>query len=223
MDGLSRQLDAFMQGLLERTDPAIAQVMQAQAQALADAGLLDRALRAGDIAPEFALPDQAGRVVSLRELLARGPVVLTFFRGGWCPFCTLALRGLAKKLPELRRQGAEVVAISPQASGGAQQTAERNGLSFPVLVDHDNQVGRRYGLVYELGPELRAVYERLGHALPQLNDSKEWALPVPAGFVIGQDGRVAYAHVDARVNRRLEPSEAVAAVRKLCTGNPAVG
>ena len=218
MDGLTRQLDAFMAGLLERTDPATAKVLRQTAQALSEAGLLDGALRAGDIAPDFALPDQSGRVVSLHELLAHGPVVLTFFRGGWCPFCTLALRALERIRPELRRQGAEVVAISPQTASNAQETAERNGLAFPILADHGNAVARRYGLVWEVGPEMQAVYQRLGHALPRINGTNEWTLPVPAGFVVGRDGRVAYAHVDTRITRRLEPAAALAAVRELETG-----
>ncbi len=218
MEGLTRQLEAFMAGLLERTDPQTGQALRQAAQALSEAGLLDNALRAGDLAPDFALPDQSGRVVSLHELLSRGPVVLTFFRGGWCPFCTIALRALARIRPELRRQGAEVVAISPQTTGNARETADRNGLAFPILADHGNEVARRYGLVWELSPEMQAVYERLGHPLPRINGTNEWTLPVPAGFVVGRDGKVAYAHVDARLTRRLDPTAALAAVRELEMG-----
>lgn len=218
MEGLTRQLEAFMAGLLERTDPATARGLRQAARALSDAGLLDNALRAGDMAPDFALPDQSGRVVSLRELLARGPVVLTFFRGGWCPFCTIALRALAQIRSELLRQGAEMVAISPQTTANAMETAERNGLAFPILADHGNAVARRYGLVWELGPEMQAIYQRLGHPLPRINGTSEWTLPVPAGFVVGRDGKVAYAHVDTRITRRLDPTAALAAVRELEAG-----
>ena len=215
MQGLTRQLESFMAGLLERTDKATSEALQKEARALAEAGLLDSALHAGDTAPDFALPDQSGRIVSLLELLADGPVVLTFFRGGWCPFCTIALRALARIRPELRRQGAEVVAISPQTKGNALDTAERNGLAFPILADHGNAVARRYGLVWELGPEMQAIYQRLGHPLPRINGTNEWTLPVPAGFVVGRDGRIVYAHVDARITRRLEPEAALEAVREL--------
>ncbi len=215
MQTLTQQLDAFMDGLLERTDPATAAVMrEATRTGMPGAGPAD-ALRAGDLAPEFSLPDQNGAQVSLRELLARGPVVLTFFRGGWCPFCTIALRALDGIRSELRRQGAEVAAISPQRLDLAVATAERNGFQFPVLTDHGNAVARRYGLLWELGPEMRAVFERLGHPLPAMNAAHEWSLPVPAGFVIAPDGRVAYAHVDARITRRLDPRAALDAVRDL--------
>lgn len=216
---LARQLDAFMEGLLDRLDPATARVLLQAARAQAQTELAG-VLRAGDLAPDFALPDQSGRVTSLRELLGHGPVVLTFFRGGWCPFCSIALRALDRIHAELRREGAELVAISPQTTSNAAATAERNSLSFPILADHGNAVARRYGLVWELQPEMQTVFERLGQPLPRINGTKEWTLPVPAGFVVNRDGRIAYAHVDARINRRLEPAEALASVRALAGGSP---
>lgn len=185
--------------------------------ALEHAGLTEHALKAGDQAPDFTLPDQTGQLVSLRGLLTRGPVVLTFFRGGWCPFCTLTLRALAAIRPKLRRQGAELVAISPETPSNAAATAERNGLQFPVLTDAGNQLAREYRLVWELDAKMRAVYEKLGHPLPKMNGNTEWTLPVPAGFVVAQDGRISYAHVHTRIDRRIEPQDALDAVRKLET------
>ncbi len=216
--GLTRQLEAFMDGIMERADPETRQALQQVGEAMTADGLAERALRAGDAAPDFSLPDQFGRTVTLHELLAKGPVVLTFFRGGWCPFCTIALRALAGIRAELKKAHGEVVAISPQTTGVTLDTAERNGLGFPILADHGNAVARRYGLVWELGPEVRAVYERLGHALPRINGTTDWTLPIPAGFVIGRDGKIAYAHVDTRVTSRLEPRLALEAVRELEAG-----
>lgn len=214
---LARQLDAFLDGLLDRLDPA---TVRALSQAARGHGELPGALRAGDMAPDFALPDQSGTVVSLRALLARGPLVLTFFRGGWCPFCSIALRALDAIAPELRRVGAEVVAISPQTQRNAAATAERNRLGFQLLADHGNAVARRYGLVWELQPEAQAVFERLGQELPSINGTSEWTLPVPAGFVVKRDGHIAYAHTDTRITRRLEPEAALTAVRALATAPP---
>lgn len=210
-DALSRRLDQFMAGFMERIDPVMARTLADAAARLRASGVLDRVPKVGEMAPEFELTDQHGRPFSLRR--AAGPVVLTFFRGGWCPFCTLALRALDEVSRELRQAGAVIVAVSPETVEHAADTAERNDLSFPLLSDTANQVARRYGLVWELGPELQAIYGKLGHALPQINGTKEWALPIPAGFVIGADGRIAYAHADTDVTRRLEPSAALQAVR----------
>ena len=215
MDGLTKQLDAFMAGFMERADPKTAATMQASMTALEQAGVVEHALKAGDQAPDFVLPDQTGKAVSLRGLLENGPVVLTFFRGGWCPFCTLTLRALAAIRPKLRRLGGELVAISPETPSNAAATAERNGLNFPVLTDAGNRVAREYRLVWELDEQMRALYERLGHPLPKMNGSNEWTLPVPAGFVVAQDGRISYAHVHVRVDRRIEPQAALEAVQQL--------
>lgn len=215
MDGLTRQLDAFMAGFMERTDRETAATLRASAMALEHAGLTEHALKAGDLAPDFNLPNQAGKLVSLYGLLERGPVVLTFFRGGWCPFCTLTLRALAAIRPKLRRQGAELVAISPETPDNAAATVERNGLQFPVLTDAGNQVAREYRLVWELDAKMRAVYEKLGHPLPKMNGNNEWTLPVPAGFVVAQDRRISYAHVQTRIDRRIEPQVALDAVQQL--------
>ncbi len=219
MDGLTKQLDAFMTGLMERADPGTAATLRASVTALEQAGVVERALKAGDQAPDFILPDQTGKSVSLRDLLKSGPVVLTFFRGGWCPFCTLTLRALAAIQPKLRRLGAELVAISPETPSNAAATVERNGLNFPVLTDFGNRVAREYRLVWELDEQMRALYERLGHPLPKMNGDNEWTLPLPAGFVVAQDGRISYAHVHARVDRRIEPQAALAAVQQLDHSN----
>ncbi len=215
MQNLTKQLDAFLAGFMERTDSGTAAVIRRAEQDLEQSGIAGHALKVGDRAPAFVLPDQTGKPVSLDAALAKGPVVLTFFRGGWCPFCSLALRALMGIVPELRRRGGELMAISPQSQAHTAATAERNGLNFPVLSDHDNAVSAQFGLVWTLDPEHRAIYERLGHPLPRINGTDSWDLPVPAGYVIGQDGRITFAHVDPRVNRRLEPAAALAAVRQL--------
>ena len=215
MDGLTKQLDAFMAGFMERTDPATAATLQASWIAREQAGLADQALKVGDQAPDFTLSDQTGKPVSLHGLLEGGPVVLTFFRGGWCPFCALTLRALAAIRPKLRRLGAELVAISPETPSNAAATAERNGLKFPVLTDLGNLVAKQYRLVWQLDEPMRAVYERLGHPLPKINGNNEWTLPVPAGFVVAPDGHIRYAHVHVRIDRRIEPQAALDAVQQL--------
>lgn len=221
METLARQLDVFNEGLLERVDPATAQAIQRMADRLVAAGVGKEAPRPGNSAPDFTLPDAIGHDVSLGAALARGPVVLTFFRGGWCPFCTIALRALAKAWPKLRRAGADVLAVSPAAARFAEEACACSALPFPVLTDHGNHVARRYGLAFALEPEERALYARFGHDIAAINGVADWELPIPAGFVIGRDGIVVHAMVDPHPNRRLEPAEAVAAVERLT--QPVIG
>jgi peroxiredoxin len=162
---------------------------------------------AGDTAPGFTLPDARGGEVALATLLERGPVVLTFYRGGWCPYCNIALRAYERALPELRERGAELVAVSPQLPDASLSTAERNALSFPVLSDVGNLVAREYGLVFTVPDEVITYYrEHRKHDLTAANGPGDWELPVPATFVIAPDGTVVLADVDPDYTRRLEPA-----------------
>jgi peroxiredoxin len=215
MRSLSRQLDTFFTALLERTDPRTAEVLQRINMASPDEALLRGARKAGDVAPDFTLPDQNGVPVSLAEKLACGPVVLTFFRGGWCPFCSIALRALQNVATSIARSGASLIAIAPQDAAGISAMAESQGFTFPLLSDRGNAVARSYGLVWRLDPETQAIYRRLGHDIPAINGAPGWELPMPAGYVIAPGGRICHARVDARVTHRLEPAEVLAALKDL--------
>jgi peroxiredoxin len=215
MTSLARQLDSYFQALLDRVDRRTAATIERAELARDALEIPERAVRAGDTAPDFSLPDQRGQLHSLAAGVASGPVVLVFFRGGWCPFCSLTLRALDRLVPQLKAAGASLLAISPQTQAASLSTAERNSLRFPLLSDADNAVARRYGLVWRLDADLQALYQRLGHDLPRVNATPTWELPVAAGYVVAPDGRVTLAHVDPRVNRRMEPADALAAVREL--------
>lgn len=215
MKCLAKELDCFFEGFLERVDPATAGVILRSIALREASDASQQAIGEGDRAPDFTLRDQHGQEVTLSAALAAGPVVLNFYRGGWCPFCSITLRALNRALPELRRAHATVLAVSPETPANAAQTAERNGLGFSVLSDPDNVVARRYGLVWTLEPEMKALYERLGHNIPRINGTTRWELPLGAGYVIAPDGLVTLSKVDPRIHRRLEPADALAAVRAL--------
>jgi peroxiredoxin len=212
---LCSQLDAFLEALLERLDPPSAEVMRRSEAEIAAHWAAERHIGKGDIAPDFSLPDQNGTRVTLSEELAKGPVVLSFYRGGWSPFCALTLRAMDRIRDEVARQGATIIMVSPQKQSESIDTARRNFLHFPVLSDADNAVARRYGVVLKLNAERRALFERLGHDLSMINGSTAWELPAPVTYVIAQDGRVATAHLDPRTNRRMEPASVLAALHEL--------
>ncbi len=190
-------------------------VMDAATEALERSGLVERSLAVGADAPDFSLPDALGSKVTLSELLAEGPVVLSFYRGGWCPYCSIQLRTLQARLTDLAAAGGRLVAVSPQTPDSSLSTAEKLELAFPVLSDAGNAVARRYGLVFTLADELRPVYAGWGLDLPAANGDETFELPLPATFVIGADGKVAWRFADADYTKRAEPDDVIAALRAL--------
>lgn len=212
---LKSELDATRNAFMSKVPREIRDAMVRADLALAGSGLAARALKAGDRVADFTLPGADGRSVTLSQLLARGPVVVSFYRGGWCPYCNLELRALQRELPTFARLGATLVAISPQTPDESLSTAQRNELAFPVLSDVGSGVARAFGIAFELAFELRPIYTRLGHALPDRNGDSSWVLPLPATYVIDRDGTVAFAFVDTDYRSRLEPADIVTVLESL--------
>jgi peroxiredoxin len=180
------------------------------AEALTASGIEDRVLREGDTAPDFELPDALGRPVRLADLRAKGPVIVSFYRGQWCPFCNLELRGLQRALGEVESAGATLVAISANTPDVTMSTVEKLELEFPVLSDYDNLVAKQFNLVYEMIPENIEMYLDQDRDIGTLNGTGKWELPIPATYVIDRDGIIRYAFVDLNHRRRAEPSEVAA-------------
>ncbi len=193
--------------------------MQANAQTLSDlvaSGLSASALREGDVAPDFSLPDARGHVVALKTLLDRGPVVISFYRGGWCPFCNLELRSLQRVLPEIVQMGASLVAISPQLPDNSLSTQEKNQLTFPVLSDVSNIEAKRFGIVFTLPTALVEANRATGRDLVEINGEAGAAqLPMPATFVIDKSGVIRLAFVEEDWSKRLDPDIVVDTLRGL--------
>lgn len=195
--------------------PAAA-VMSRANDALRMPEVLGRALQQGDRAPNFRLPDAKGGSVELDALLRQGPVVLSFYRGQWCPYCNLELRAYQKLLPQLQALGASLVAVSPQTPDNSLSTAEKFDLAYPVLSDVGLHVARAYGVAFDLPAELVELYQRQwNNDLVKWNGEGGWSLPIPATYVIGQDARIALAHVDPDYRDRQEPEAVLARLRTL--------
>jgi peroxiredoxin len=170
------------------------------------------ALGVGASAPDFSLPDTHGKQVQLYDLLERGPVVLAFYRGAWCPYCNLQLRTYQKALPQITAHGATLVAVSPQLPDGSLTMTEQNDLTFPVLSDVGNRVARQYGLVFAVDDETRAKYLAMQIDLERSNGDARWELPMPGTFVIDRSGVIRLAFVTPDYTQRVEPAEIVAAL-----------
>jgi peroxiredoxin len=175
------------------------------------ATLSERGPKVGSVAPHFVLPDATGRQVALGALLGQGPVVLSFYRGGWCPYCNLELRAYQRALPEMQALGATLVAISPQTPDSSLSTAEKNELAFSVLSDRGNVVARAYDLVHTIEERLRP----LTADLREFNGDESWELPIPGTFVLDRDGVVVLAYTEGNHHRRLEPAAILDALRRL--------
>jgi peroxiredoxin len=211
---LNDLLDTYWRHAAERA-PVAAAAFAAEARSLAESGRLAGALRAGDPAPDVALPDSPGASVRLRELLRDGPVVIAFYRGRWCSFCTLELRAWQRALPRIRALGARVIAVSPQVEHEVALMRERDGLQFQMVSDPGNDVARAFGVAYEVPPGLRDAYAQTGLDPARDAEPAGWTLPVPAVYLIGRDGRIAWSHVDPNWRRRAEPQEVVAQLERI--------
>jgi peroxiredoxin len=212
---LKAELDAFRSEFMANVAPEVRDAMVRADMELAASGIARRALKAGDRAPDFRLPDARGGYVRSRDMLTTGAVVLSFYRGGWCPYCNLELRALQKALPEITLLGAKLVAVSPQTPDESLSTAEKSELTFPVLSDLGSATAKSFGIAYDLAEELRPIYARLGHALPEKNGDESWLLPIPVTYVIDRDGTIALGFVDVDYRNRLEPAEVLAALQSL--------
>ena len=176
-------------------------------------------LNVGEQAPRFVLPNPDGEPVSLDERLARGPVVLTFFRGDWCPICNLQLRALQRALPEIENAGASLIAVSPQALSHALTLTEKAELTFDVLSDVDQKVIRDYRLQFTMPPQVKDFYLGIGALdLGKQNADGSWNLPVPGTFIIDQQGGIRKRHVTADFTRRMEPEDVLEALEPLALG-----
>jgi peroxiredoxin len=171
-------------------------------------GAAERALKAGDRAPEFTLKDADDRKVSSRELLAKGPLVVTFYRGIWCPYCNMDLQALQEALPAITERGAQLIVISPQSQHNSLKSQRENKVTFPILSDPGNEVAARFGLRFKLPDYLIELYrDTFKNDLSRINGDSSWTLPMPARYVIGTEGVIAYVEVNPDYTRRPDPQE----------------
>ena len=197
--------------------PAVIETMHRATAELIASGAATRALKAGDKAPAFTLKDPEGEMVSSADILAKGPLVVSFYRGVWCPYCNMELQALQAALPAFEKLGACLVAISPQTSVNSRKSVRQNDLGFPILSDTHNDVAAAFGLRFGLPDYLVELYKNLKNDLPAFNGDPSWTLPMPGRFVIARDGTILYAEVNPDYTRRPEPADMLPALRRAAT------
>jgi peroxiredoxin len=187
--------------------PEIHPIMDRATKELIDTGRARSALKAGDRAPVFTLRDQNDNAVSSKDLLAKGSLVVCFYRGAWCPYCNLQLQALQEALPKFQELGASLVAISPQNQVNSSKSARQNSVTFPILSDMNNDVATQFGVTFALPDYLVELYKKLSYDLPAYNSDEGWTLPMPASYVISTAGKIIYAEVNPDFTHRPEPED----------------
>ena len=212
---LKNEIESLKAKFLPQVPDKIKESMRKAQDDLRKLRLAERALGTGDIAVDFTLPNAKGEPVSSESLRKDGPLVLNFYRGSWCPYCNLELKALQDVHAEIRALGASLVAISPQLPDESLSDSEKIQLEFEVLSDVNSVVSDQYGLTFSLAEELRPIYKNWGADVATVNDDPDWKLPLPATYVISQDGRIVHSFTDEDYSQRLEPDEILDSLRAL--------
>ena len=206
---LQDRLDEFTTSLMASgaiPEEVVTELMEGIADQIAS-GAADRALKAGQIAPSFVLEDAERIRHDSADMLRRGPLVVSSYRGVWCPYCNLELTALEAARPAIEARGASVVAVSMQNAANSRKSARENGLGFPILVDAGGVVAAKFGLRYQVSPPVLKLYKQLGNDLCTINGEDSGTLPMPGLYLIGQDGVVAYAEVNPDYTKRPDPND----------------
>jgi peroxiredoxin len=211
-----REILAERKDLIAKYVPAETQAIHARVVTDLKAQQLSRQVfPTGAVAPEFELPNQNGNLVSSTALLSKGPLVLCFIRGRWCPFCVGQMEAMSLASPEIQRAGASLIAISPQTVKQSFFMTDQHKLRFPLLSDSGNHVARRFGIVYKVPEYQQEVYRRAFVNLPFANGDESWALTIPATFILAKDGTVIFSSANEDYTERPEPSAIVEKLRAL--------
>jgi len=195
--------------------PEKRKIMEAAADKLRASRLTEKALNVGKTMPAFALPNAQGKTVRLDDLLKQGPVIVSFYRGSWCPYCNAQLNSYQEHIAEFRQLGANLVAITPEKPDLTSVTSERKKLDFEILTDQDNTFAKKLGLVYGVTGELQALYKQWGIDLEKSQGNQEWQLPVPATYVVAKSGKIVYAFVNIDYTQRANPQDILQALKRL--------
>jgi len=213
---LMQEIENFKKDTFPRISKDTLATLLRMTDELVKSGIAQKAVKEGDRIPSFGLEDAHGKIVSSGELLEKGPLVISFYRGGWCSFCSLELRALQKHHSQIITHGGTLVAISPQLPDHSLQTVEKNHLEFHVLSDTNNIIAKSFGLVYELMKELANLY-RLAFDLDltKVNGTDKFELPIPATYVVDRTGVIKYAYIDADYTKRMEPADIIETLKTL--------
>lgn len=202
---LAKEITAFQDKFIPTIPEDTLNLLMSELQTLVAKGLAENAINVGEKFPDFSLPNAEDTKTSLSTLLEKGPLVISFYRGAWCPYCNLEINALQNRLADIQATGAQLIAISPQSPNKSSDQISASKLTFDVLSDSSNKLAKQCGLVFTLPESLRPIYASWELDIPGHNGDDTFELPMPATFIIGSDGVIKYAFIDMDYTKRLEP------------------
>jgi peroxiredoxin len=209
-EGLSQRKKTFS----EKMPKDVVALFEKNIQEQKASGIEKQSLKVGDKVPDVMV-DLDGKKVQLSRIYAKGPVVLKFYRGGWCPYCMMELKHYEKMNAEFKKAGAQILAIAPDNASQIRNTKTKNSLSYDVVSDDNHEIAKKFKLVYKVDAKVVEHLKKNGVDLSVYHGDNENELSIPGTFVIGKDGVVAFAYVDADYRQRAEPSTVLQAVKAL--------
>ena len=187
-------------------------VMDEATQQLIDKGLSSQVLKVGDTFPDFSLVNVHNKEMSLDLVSGSKATIISFYRGGWCPYCNIELKALQGALAEFKSKGASLVAITPETPDSSLTTSEKNELEFEVLSDINNDLAKQIGLVFQLPPALQSIYDKFGIDVAKHNKNESFELPMPATFVLNENNEIVYSFVNEDYTKRADIEAILAAL-----------
>jgi peroxiredoxin len=205
---LKEQIAGFNQQAVKKLPAELFKLSHQEWEKIAATKITETALRVGDKVPDFTLPDGNGNPVSIAELLKKGNVVISFARGTWCPYCNLEYKAQQDKLPELQSKNTTLISISPELPSNAKDKIAETGITYPILFDKGNEVARKFGIVYTLSDEFKALTKQVFNSdVAIYNGDSSYTLPLPATYIINQQGTIIYAFLNPSWVERAEPED----------------
>jgi len=202
---LTQDIQSFQDNFIPTIPESTLNKLMSELQVLIDSGIAEKAIHSNDRFPGFILPDSNNEARSLSDYLTRGPLVISFYRGAWCPYCNLEINALQSRLSDIVAYGGQLIAISPQVPDKSVDQINHSQLNFDVLSDIGNKLAKQCGLVFTLPESLRPIYDAWEIDIPGHNGDSSFELPIPATYIIDSNGDVRYAHIDMDYTKRLEP------------------
>ncbi len=216
MPSLTEQLSDKANAFKEKADPEKVKTYEAAIQKVTESGIIEKSKKEGDKAPNFTLPNATGQKVTLTDLTSKtknGYTIITWYRGGWCPYCNLTLAAWQDILPEIQAENIELIAITPELPDSTLSTKEKNALEFEVLSDVGNKVAKEYGIVFPLDQSIREAYKNMG--LEKYNGDASYTLPLAATYVINSENEIVYSFLDADYKKRAEPKDVLQRIKDM--------
>lgn len=205
---LKQELDNLSKDMGGKAPEEVKKVMQESMQKLINSKIDEKSLKKGDNAPEFSLLNINNELISSKTFLQKGPLIVNFYRGSWCPFCNLEIAEWQRLYSKIKEVGADLISISPNLQSSATDTKNKHNVDFEILSDKENKIAKLFGLVFTLPEELRPIYKQFGINIPEANGDESYELPIPATYVIDK-GKIIYSFVEIDYKKRAEPSDVV--------------